>query len=267
MVTRHVPITLWVAALLLAACSSGARDPVAVARSYEQLRIAGNLVPLYSMLCPADTLAVPRDRFPRQLPASISVGAGGLPSTTLDSLTRADRGRDTAVVAVFLTAPNAMHALGALLNAAIAGQDSQQLRRSAASALRHVPRITVLDTVRLVRTDRGWRIWLGITERRHLAEQASYFRSAGTEKTLQERAALAAGFLQTSAARAGFANASDLETAEALVRARSIADSLQFDIRVQTMYMLGRVLRGSVTNPTSADLSLLRLREIGRAHV
>lgn len=253
---------LVLSASLLAALGCGGDRPILnAARTFAERQIAGDLVPILPMLSAPDQRAANQIGYPRNLPDGMGLSSTGILGGKLDSVVRiGSLGGDSAMVGVYLTVPNYEQAFGSMLLGAMSGAyqrggevDTAAVARQMREEVGSLPRVTVVDTLRLVREGRKWRIALGLPQRMELAKAYAPLRDSYLEVPLAERAATAQRFLAVANRYRGYASSVMVAEAQKLVRHGRLASALRITVRAESGYLGGSV-RGTVVNPNRTRL-------------
>jgi hypothetical protein len=153
-------IALGIVLLIAEISCKASSSPDRVALAYERQRVKGDVAHARGYLSASDEAELAAGH-------ATSEDAGlrtvGVPDAVVDSARTLSTEGNGARVAVFMTAPNMEQAFAGLMRRAFTGESLDQ--KDAKAELRKVPRITVADTMRLVREDQGWRVTQGLAHR------------------------------------------------------------------------------------------------------
>jgi len=144
-------------------------SPDRVALAYERERVKGDVAQARGYLSASDEAELAGGRATSE---DANLRTVGVPEAVVDSARTLTQEGDSARVAVFFTAPNLQQALAGLMQRAFSGESLSGTE--AKQELRKVPRITVADTIRLLREPNGWRVSKGLAYHRALRDSIDF---------------------------------------------------------------------------------------------
>lgn len=217
--------------LVFAGCAGPDSDPVDVAERFHALRVEGDDPGMYALLTDADRAAISPEGFPTQLPSRVMADVMGWGDAPVDSAALLRSGNDTAAV---------------LLHIAGDQKDTLQL------AATHHPRDLLVFEMDRVR----WRVSMGLAERATLDSLAAIVREE-SRPTDSAAVAVARTYIEAAEEHPEYARPADLDAARSLLRAASVAEALEIDVRLSETIDGVPLVVGRVANPTEQRINTL----------
>jgi hypothetical protein len=245
------------------ACSS--EDPREAALHAERALIAGDALAFRALLSRDDSteLAKPEAAALAQVYSAPSAGRA---ATTVDSARVVRRAGDSATVAVFLTTPNWESVGGALKWDGTSYID----RSKDPEFAKGLPRVTEVDSVRLVRERRGmrslWRLATGVRKEVRLFPLS--LAVASQDSSISARAAAARAYRRETAALGVQLDPATDSILSAATESGGLADSVTYRVELrdersaQRSSILPIRVAGYVVNRSRRALALVEVRAV-----